>query len=134
MEILFCKICNKESNDSELCSLCKKLKPTIQFDLLNQRNSEQPSDLLLRKELYKTVIEFYNLYFKSKSVPKSREIVLEFLKIKNLIINHSEFKTILDKINSETNNKEGFCTHCNCFIGGKTKNALCESCYIMVDL
>ena len=136
-----CLICGtkvEQKTEFNYCSSCNKLKSSIKLDLSNKRINESDSDFNARKEVYKSVTFFYEL-FNNKTIPKNYEIISEFLKLKNYLFNNSEYKTILEKIEfysttTQKPKKENTCLLCNCTLCEPfNSNKLCESCDLLIN-
>lgn len=136
-----CLICGTKvecKTEFNYCSSCNKLKSSIKLDLSNKRINESDSDFNARKEVYKS-INFFHELFNNKTIPKNYEIISEFLKLKNYLFNNSEYKIILEKIElysstTEKPKKENICILCSCTLSDSVNsNKLCESCDLLIN-
>lgn len=134
-----CSICGtavENKSNINFCSTCNKLKSSVKFDLINKRTNELHSDFLARKEVFKSIKDLYNLFI-NKSIPKNYEIVGEYLKLKNYLINNSEYKTIIQKVEECSSTtakpkKPNTCSFCSSSIKNKNKD-LCDSCFLLIN-
>lgn len=132
-----CSICEtivENKSNFNFCSSCNKLKSSVKFDLINKRINESENDFQTRKEVFKSIRDLYNL-FTLKNYPKNYEIISEYLKLKNYLINNSEYKTIIQKVEESSSTtvkpkKPNTCSFCGCSIKNKD---LCDSCFLLIN-